>query len=215
MKLTPIQEYQKLKGLVPDGDIGKKTLAVIKADCNIKTDIELAMFMGQFHTETGGGRVGEENLRYSAEGLMKTFKKYFPTIELAKAYEFKPEMIANRVYANRMGNGNELSGDGWKHRGFGGLQLTGKDNQYAFANYVLDPQIKVTPSLIATKYFFRSADYYFDKNGLWKYCATLSDESITKLSKAVNIGNANSPKTPHGLADRIKYTYHYHKLLTT
>jgi putative chitinase len=89
------------------------------------SDEQLAHILGQCHHESGGFTADVENLNYGAKGLMGIFKKYFPTEALAKAYERQPEKIANRVYASRMGNGDEKSGEGWKYRGRGALQLTG------------------------------------------------------------------------------------------
>ena len=208
-----IKDFQTKYGLTPDGAIGKKTLLKIKEVLNIKTNEELANFMGQCDHESGSFSVIFENLNYSTQGLLTTFKKYF-TPETANQYARQPEKIANHVYANRMGNGNEASGDGWKHRGVGPIQLTGKINQDAFSNYIKDPQIKTDPSLIGTKYAFESAKYFFDTNSLWKYAEKIDNDSILKLSKAINLGNANSPTTPNGLDDRIKKTLYYYNLIT-
>lgn len=103
-------------------------------DYSINNKQRVWMFLAQCGHETGEFRVFEENLNYSAEGLVKVFKKYFPTIEIAKQYARQPQKIANKVYANRIGNGSEESGDGWKYRGRGCIQLTGKENYIAFAN---------------------------------------------------------------------------------
>jgi len=208
-----IKEFQQKYGLIADGVIGKKTLLKIKEVLNIATNEELANFMGQGSHESNDFTVMFENLNYSAQGLLTTFKKYF-TIETAKKYERQPEKIANKVYANRMGNGNEASGDGWKHRGMGVIQLTGKINQDAFANYVKDPQVKIDPTLIATKYPLESTKYFFDTNNLWKYAKSVDVNNITLLSKAINLGSANSKVTPNGLADRIAQTQRYYNMLT-
>lgn len=103
---------------------------------DINTDIRVAMFLAQTSHESSQYRVLKENLNYSAQGLRTTFGKYFPNNVIAEQYARKPEKIANRVYANRMGNSNEASGDGWKHAGLGLIQLTGKSNQSAFATRV-------------------------------------------------------------------------------
>ena len=208
-----IKDFQKKYGLIADGVIGKKTLLKIKEVLNIQTNEEVANFMGQGAHESNEFNSVMENLNYSATGLLNTFHKYF-TPETAKQYERQPEKIANHVYANRMGNGNEVSGDGWKHRGMGVIQLTGKVNQDAFADHVKDPQVKIDPSLIASKYALDSAKYFFDTNNLWRYSKSISVDSITLLSKAINLGSVNSKVTPNGLADRIQKTQYYYNLLT-
>ena len=206
--MSAIIEYQKLKGLTPDGDIGKKTLAVIQADCNIKSDIELSHFMGQCHHETGGFKASSENLNYSAEGLMKVFPKYFPNMLTAEKYERKPEMIASRVYASRMGNGDELSKDGWTYRGRGAIQLTGKNNYKAFGIAIEDADVMTNPSKVATEYFFKSADFFFDTNNLWSIAKKgITADVIKELTKRVNGGY-------NGLTDRIEHTKHYYSILT-
>jgi putative chitinase len=167
----------------------------------------MAHFLGQASHESGGFKTAKENLNYSAEGLVKIFGKYF-NATTAPAYARNPEKIANKVYANRMGNGDEKSGDGFKHRGFGYLQTTGKENQYAFADFIGDQEIKTNPELIATKYPLASAGFFFWKNKLWTICDKgVNDEAITSVTKRVNGGTI-------GLPDRIKHTKEFHKFLT-
>ena len=167
-----------------------------------------AHFFGQVSHETGGFKVFTENLNYSAEGLQKIFGKYFPG-NLEESYAKNPQKIANRVYASRMGNGNEASGDGWKFRGRGALQLTGKDNYQAFANSLQKPEIMTNPDLVATDFAFESAIFFFNNNKLWSLCNTVDQVSILKLSKAINLGSASSKGTPHGLEDRVEKTLKY------
>lgn len=218
--MTPIQEYQKLRGLTPDGDIGKKTLAAIQADCNIKSIIELAHFVGQCHHETGGFKASSENLNYSrADLIANTFKYDFDAnkdrainpVELEKAKTFikKPIQLANFVYANQNGNGNEASGDGYKYRGRGAIQLTGKGNYKVFSDFVKDTEVLTNPDIVATKYFFKSADFFFDRNNLWVIASKgISDDIIKQLTKRINGGY-------NGLEERIEFTNHYYKILTT
>jgi putative chitinase len=206
--MRAIIEYQRQKGLKPDGVIGKVTLGEIKKDCGITSLIELAHFVGQCHHETGGFRDSSENLNYSAEGLMKVFGKYFSTMEIATQYARKPQAIANRVYASRMGNGNEASGDGWKFRGRGAIQLTGKNNYAAFAKYINDPEVMTNPDIVATKYFFKSADFFFDTNKLWAIARQgVNDNVIKSLTRRINGGS-------NGLSERIKYTNRYYSIIT-
>ena len=119
-------DLNKLKGHVPDTVIAQ--IPEVMQKFGIDTATKLAHFLAQCGHESGGFRVVNENLNYSAKGLQGIFKKYFPTPVLAEQYQRKPEKIANRVYGGRMGNGPEASGDGFKFRGHGYIQLTGKDN---------------------------------------------------------------------------------------
>ena len=203
--MSVIKDFQSLHGLTPDGIIGKNTLLKIKEVLAIQSLEMLAHFMGQCHVESAGFTAVMENLNYSEKGLLTTFKKYF-TPDTAHLYQRNPEKIANKVYANRMGNGNEDSGDGWKHIGFGLIMTTGTDNQNLFANYIKDPQVKITPSLIATKYPFESAKFYFDNRHLWSLCVTVDEKSITALSYRVNGGT-------NGLQEIIEWTNHYYNIL--
>jgi putative chitinase len=215
--MRAIIEYQRLKGLKPDGVIGKITLNAIKQDCNIKSDIELAHFMGQCHHETGGFRAVTENLNYSADGLITTFRSDFDinknriieANERLKANQLarNPKAIANFVYANQNGNGNEASGDGWLYRGRGAIQLTGRANYQLFARYVNDPEVMINPDIVATKYFFKSADFFFDRNKLWDIAKQgTTDAIITQLTRRIN-------GATKGLQDRIVQTKHYLNIL--
>jgi putative chitinase len=203
--MSVIKDFQSKYGLTADGIIGKNTLLKIKEILSIKSDEMLAHFMGQCHVESAGFTAVTENLNYSSQGLLGTFPNYFNK-DSAPLYQHNPEKIANNVYANRMGNGNELSGDGWKHRGMGLIQLTGKQNQDLFSNYIKDPVIKTDPSIIATKYPFESAKFYFDNKHLWTLCSTVNEVSITALSYRVNGGT-------NGLEERIEWTNHYYNIL--
>ena len=161
---------------------------------NITNVTRLAHFLAQVAHESGNFKLVYENLRYSAAGLLKIFPKYFPTQELAIRYAMQPQYIGNRVYANRMGNGNEASGQGFLFRGRGYLQLTGKTNYELFSQYVGERCDQV-PDLVATKYPMDSALWYFDKNKLWTLCDANTTEAVTSVTRRVNGGT-------HGLADR-------------
>lgn len=168
----------------------------------------MSHLLGQAYHESGGFRTFQENLNYSAQGLLNTFPKYFKTKEIAEQYARNPEKIANRVYANRMGNGDEASGDGWKHRGFGALQTTGTDNQQEFFEFKGLPK-NTEPSKIATDYPLESAAYFFKKNNLWSICDQgVDDATITKLRKRVNGGIL-------GLTEVAKHTKEFYKILTS
>jgi putative chitinase len=152
----------------------------------------LAGFLAQIAHESGGFTAVKENLNYSAKGLMTTFKKYFPTEELAKQYERKPEKIANRVYANRMSNGDEASGDGYRFCGRGLIQLTGRANYTKFAED-LGISIEETVKYLETPNgAVSSAGWFWDNNNLNKFCD--SGDFVT-LTKRINGGTI-------GLADR-------------
>lgn len=161
---------------------------------NVTNKNRLAHFLAQVAHESGNFRLVYENLRYSASGLLKTFGKYFPTTELALAYAMQPEKIGNRVYANRMGNGNEASGEGFKYRGRGYLQLTGKANYQIFSQYIGEDCV-LHPDLVATKYPMDSGLWFFDRNKLWALCDSVDIASVTSVTRRVNGGT-------NGLADR-------------
>ena len=193
----------KLKGHIPDTVIAQIPGVVDKFEIN--TSLRLAHFLAQTGHESGGFKAVSENLNYGAAGLQSIFKKYF-TAESAKEFERKPEKIANIVYANRMGNGNQASGEGYKFRGRGYIQLTGKDNYAAFDKTVED-DILANPDLIATKYPLLSAAWFFHKNGLHKIADEgATDAVVTKVTKRVNGGTI-------GLPDRIKHFNEYNNLL--
>lgn len=180
---------------------------VVEATKNSATNpLRLAHFLAQCSHESDNFRLIRENLNYSAEGLKTTFKKYFPTEALAINYARQPEKIGNRVYANRMGNGDEKSGDGWKYRGRGFIQLTGKDNYKAFGEFVKE-DILNNPDLVATKYPLTSAVFFFDKNKIWDICDKGdSDEIVTLVTIKVNGGK-------NGLADRLNKFKIYKNLI--
>jgi putative chitinase len=199
--MNKLFDLQKKLGLTPDGILGKKSFDKIKKEWEV-TDEQLAHILGQAEHESGHFKAERENVNYSAEGLRKIFPKYF-TAEEAKAYERKPELIASRTYANRMGNGNEASKDGWKYRGAGSLQLTGKSNFKEFSDFIGEDCV-TNPDLVGTKYYFESALFFFKKNGLLSIANTVTKDSITKISKRVNGGTI-------GLEERIKLTNEWYK----
>jgi putative chitinase len=195
----------KLKGHIPDAVIAQLPDTVAKFELN--TPLRLAHFLAQAGHESGGFKALNENLNYGAKGLVTTFKKYFPTEDLAKQYERKPEKIANRVYGGRMGNGAEITGEGYKFRGRGYIQLTGKDNYKAF-DAVVAESIVDNPDLVATKYPLLSAAWFFYKNGLHKLAdGGATDAVVTSITKRVNGGTI-------GLEDRIKHFKEYYAALS-
>ena len=148
----------------------------------------IAGFLAQVAHESGGFTAVKENLNYSAKGLMTTFKKYFPDEATAKQYEKKPEKIANRVYANRMKNGDETSGDGYRFRGRGLIQLTGRDNYTKFAQ-ALNMSIEDTIAYLETPNgALVSAAWFWDNNKLNQYCDRNDFITLTKRINGGTIG---------------------------
>ena len=165
-------------------------MTMLKYDIN--TPVRQAMFLSQIAHESGNFCHVSENLNYSVNGLRSVFGKYFPNDNLAAEYARKPEKIANRVYANRMGNAEESSGDGWKYRGRGLIQLTGKNNYTAFSlaadnNALLEPELVSEPELAV-----QSAGWFWDTNGL---NALADTGDVRVVTKRINGGY-------NGLTDR-------------
>lgn len=197
-------KLEALKGHVPDTVIAQ--IPAVMEKFQVNTPLRLAHFLAQCGHESAGFKAVSENLNYGAKGLMGTFKKYFPTEALAKAYERQPEKIASKVYASRMGNGDEASKDGWKFRGRGYIQLTGHDNYAAFDKTVED-DILANPDLVATKYPLLSAAWFWSKTGLNAVADKgATDADVTAITKRVNGGTI-------GLPDRIAHFKEFHKLL--
>jgi len=197
-------KLEKLKGHIPAAVIAQ--IPDTAARFGITTPLRLAHFLAQCGHESGGFTAVRENLNYKAPGLMKIFKKYFPNAKIALQYEKKPDKIANLVYANRMGNGPESSGDGFNYRGRGYIQLTGKSNYQLFDKTVPE-DITSNPDLVATKYPLASAAFFFNNNKLWTICDRGADSAtVTSVTKRVNGGTI-------GLADRQKHFNEYYNLL--
>jgi putative chitinase len=174
-------------------------LGDVMKDFNITNSFRLTHFLAQVAHESGNFRFVRENLNYSTEGLLKVFPKYFDR-NTAPLYARKPEQIANIVYESRMGNGNRNTGDGWRFRGRGFLQVTGRTNYKAFSDYIGDANIMINPDLIATKYPLTSAGWFFEKNKLWAICDQGVDlATIRRVSQRVNGGF-------HGISDRVSKT---------
>ena len=173
---------------------------------DIDTPKRVAAFMAQCGHESGGFTLMQENLNYSAKGLVGTFKKYFPTEAHAKPYERKPEMIANRVYANRMGNGDEASGDGWYFRGRGIVQITGKNNYTKCSQSLFESNVLVeNPDLLLeSEYAIHSACWFWSAARL-NELADISD--MKTMTKRINGGYI-------GLEDRINHYNHAIEILT-
>lgn len=215
IKLNSINlKIQKLKGIIPDNVISQILQVVEKY--NIVSPLRLSHFLSQCSHESSKFKVVNENLNYSVEGLLKIFKSDFDTNKdrvlsetekkVAELLARKPQKIANFVYANQNGNGGVNSGDGWKYRGRGYIQLTGKYNYEEFDKTVEDDIIS-NPDLVATKYPLESAIFFFNKNNLWSICDRGANiETIIALTKKINGGTI-------GLDDRIEQFNKFYKIL--
>jgi putative chitinase len=162
----------------------------------ILNPIQQAAFIGQCGHESGNFKILEENLNYSAERLMKIWPKRFPTLESAQPYHRNPRKIANKVYANRMGNRDEASDDGWRFRGSGWVQLTGHDNFYHFSKAV-GVDVVMKPDLVRTPEYAALSAGWFWATHKCNEVALLGEWG--RLTKIINGGTI-------GLQDRIKHT---------
>jgi len=197
-------KLDKLKGHIPDAVI--QMIPDTAAKFQINTPLRLAHFLAQCGHESGGFKATQENLNYSAKGLAGIFKKYFPTEAAAAPYARNPQKIASKVYGGRMGNGPESTGEGYKFRGRGYIQLTGKENYTAFGKSIGEDIIS-NPDVVASKYALLSAAWFFSKNGLHKMAdGGATDAVVTSITKRVNGGTI-------GLPDRIKHFKEYYHLL--
>lgn len=200
---------ENLKSELPENVYSKlpELINVYKFD----TSVKLAHFLSQCAKESGNFEKLYENMNYSADRLLVVFKKYFNR-QKALLYANKPEKIANLVYGNRMGNGNELSGDGYRYRARGYIGLTFKNNYSDFSKFIKDDVVS-NPDLVATKYPLESAIYFFLKNKILESCPKQSfttseemEESVTCVTMKVNGGK-------NGLKDRILYFRKFYTLL--
>ncbi len=167
----------------------------------------LSHLLGQCKLESMNFTHFTENLNYSGDALWSLFKSHFSTPSEADSYARQPECIANRIYANRMGNGDEQSGDGYKYRGRGALQITGKANYQVLGNF-LNQDFITNPDPVATDYQIASAAWFFHNNNLWTICDKGTDAgTITTITHHVNGGE-------NGLQQRIQYTQEFYNLLT-
>ena len=197
-------KLEKLKGHIPDSVIAQIPETAEKFQIN--TPLRLAHFLSQCSHESAGFKVFQENLNYSASGLKNIFSKYFPG-NLNESYARQPQKIASRVYGGRMGNGVESTGEGYKFRGRGALQTTGKENYKKLGNF-LGVDLIDNPDLVATKYQLSSAAFFFESNKLWSICDKgATSDVVTQLTKRINGGTI-------GLTDRIKHFNEFYKLLS-
>ena len=197
-----LKKLQEKIGVNPDGVFGPKTLKAAAAYYNMSPE-RAAHFFGQTAHETGIYKTFTENLNYSSAGLMKVFGKYFPG-NLADLYAKKPVKIGSRVYGGRMGNGAEATQEGYKFRGRGALQTTGKNNYKLLSEHLDKPEIMTNPDLVATDYAFESAIFFFDSNKLWSIADKgVNYNTILAMTKRINGGT-------NGLKHRVELTNKYY-----
>lgn len=200
MYLT-FEQLQKMLPRNPNVDQWYDSLSRFLPQYEIDTDQRVAAFMAQCSHESAGFTVLRENLNYRWESLRRVFPKYFPNDEIARRYASLPnkqEAIANRVYANRMGNGPEESGDGFRYRGRGLIQLTGRNNYAAFADSIGFTPEEASEYLETFEGATESACWFWKTNNLNRW-ADRGD--IVGLTKRINGGTI-------GLEDRIKHYGH-------
>lgn len=189
---------KEMIGNNPYLDNWHSALSEILPEYEINTKERVAAFIAQCAHESGNFRFLKENLNYKAPSLRKVFPKYFPDDAIAAQYANKQEKIANRVYANRMGNGDEASGDGWRYCGRGLIQLTGKNN-YTFFAASLDMKVEDVPEYLGTfEGAVQSACFFWEQNNLNQWA---DKGDILTLTKRINGGTI-------GLDDRIKHFEH-------
>lgn len=199
-------DINKLKGVIPDTVLAQ--IPGVMDKFAINTPLRLAHFISQCAHESGNFKATVEGLNYSTEALMRTWPKRFPA-ELAKQCARNPEKIANVAYANRMGNGPAESGDGYKYRGRGYIQLTGKINYAAFSKFVSPDDVVATPELVATKYPLLSAAWFWNNIALNKKADKgATDDVVKEITQAINGGQ-------NGYDDRLAKFKKFYPLLAS
>lgn len=195
------EQLAKIIGKNPYVDNWHNAMERLLPDYDINTPRRVAAFLAQCGHESGNFKFLKENLNYRWQTLRKIFPKYFPTDELAQQYASRPnrqEAIANRVYANRMGNGDEASGDGFRYCGRGLIQLTGKNNYQSFADSIETPVEDIPEYLQTFEGAVQSACWFWETNSLNRWA---DSGDIKELTRRINGGYI-------GLDDRIKHYNH-------
>lgn len=215
-----IKDFQKKYGLVADGIVGKKTALKIKEVFDIETNEQLANFLGQMAHESSNFTRMRENMNYSAQRLSEVWPSHFAKDpkakmkvpnELAKSLHFKPEAIANYVYADKNRSagyklGNIQDGDGWLFRGNGPLQTTGRNNHKRLDNYLGGVGTMIYPDIVWQAYYIESAKFYFDDKKLWNVAKTVSLSTTKQLTKAIQGGSLH-------VNERHKQVEKFYKLI--
>lgn len=199
-------DTSKLIGVIPNNVIAQLDAAILQYP-EINSKCRVAHLLGQCKEETGDYAHTHENLNYTGKALWSLFHKHFTDQDEANTYARQPERIANRIYANRMGNGDEASGDGWDYRGRGYLQITGKSNYQALGDSI-GVDLVSDPELVETDYPMLSAAWFFTSHNIWTLCDKGMDvATITIVTHHVNGGEL-------GLPQRIQYTTDIYNALT-
>jgi putative chitinase len=193
-----LDKFKECIGNTPYADHWYEAICEILPDYDINTVPRVAAFLAQTAHESGGYRAIKENLNYKAASLCKVWPRYFPNMDVANAYAQQPERIANRAYANRMGNGPEESGDGWKFCGRGLIQLTGKDNYSRYAQSLEISLDEASEHLTTFEGCVQSAAWFWEANNLNQYA---DNGDILTMTKRINGGTL-------GLEDRQKHYQH-------
>lgn len=201
MNLTIAQLNMALPAARPTAGRYLAWLNLTMAEFGIDTPARQAAFLATIGAESGQLSAVVENLNYRREALVRVFPKYFPNLALADLYAHQPEKIANRVYANRGGNGDEASGDGWRYRGAGLIQLTFHDNQAACADHFDIPLLKIGDWLQTPEGACRSAGWFWQSNGINAYADRGDFDGVSDMvnrgRKTIVIGDTN------GWTDRL------------
>lgn len=185
---------EQLRAAVPSASLDDLTRFVAELDeamerFEINTPSRIAAFLAQTAHESGDFRLTEENLNYSWEALRRTWPRHFETDEVARGYHRQPERIANRAYASRNGNGDEASGDGWRFRGRGLIQLTGRANYLAYAVAVAEPSVATEPDQVARpRHAALSAGWFWQSHGLNPLADAGDEASFNQISFRINGG---------------------------
>lgn len=197
-------DLEKLKNVIPNKVLDQ--IPQTMDEFGINTPLRLAHFLSQCAHESAEFTITHENLNYSDSGLLRVFPKYFPTKQKALEYARQPQKIANYVYANRMGNGDEDSGDGWAYRGRGYIQLTGRNNYADFGEAIAEDTLN-EPDLVEFAYSLASAGWFFKVNNILPVCDRGETLDVCKsVTKRVN-GGLN------GIDERWRYFQEYYALL--
>ena len=197
MSKNYLKDWQAARGLVADGIIGRLTLKAFADEYHLE-HIQAAHILAQCQVESLNFTTGVENLNYTATQLGRVFKKYFKPDEVLR-FAHLPVRIANRVYGGRMGN--DAPGDGWRYRGHGPIQLTGKNNYRAYFKWCGLPLDSDPDVILEPKHYFRSAVWFFTANDLLSACGEDTSDCV-RISRAVNVGSLTTRTKANGEAER-------------
>lgn len=220
--MSRLINFQEKFNLEPDGILGPISLKKMQSVFGLCINEHMAHFMGELAHESGNFKREIESLNYDVAGLMRTFGRHRISKEDCHSYGRKPGQpanqvaIANIVYGGEWGRknlGNTQPGDGFKFKGHGPCQTTGRHNFYLLSVFLKDPDIMNCPILVNEKYYFESALFFFNHNNIWKHCNQMNDKAVLTVARAINIGNPYSTGIPNGMQDRREKSFLYYKWL--